>query len=333
MKKAYAILALLLFVACGPKPAEIKVATYNIYWLDDGISDARKQRLQTVIKELDADIIGFQEIQSQSALENILPKDYTVAMLDDPDELQELALAVRHPFEVTNIKMVFPEEVNERAFPQKRDLLQTYVEGYGRRFIVLVHHAKSRSGGRIETTSRREESATMIMRYLTSRVRYDNIVLLGDFNDNPDDRSLNILEYGTPDAPAGPDQTPDTFLFNTTETLLDQNHCSYGYNYLHDKIESLTFNPTVEGSRVENNKWRNKKHDFIKDVKVKTILFDQILVSQNLKDHVIKSGILTHAEAVKGTRSRIRLQGDNLTYTTRGDFASDHVPVWTILKF
>ena len=333
MKKAFAILTLFLFAACGPQPAQIKVATYNIYWLDDGISDARKQRLQTVIKELDADIIGFQEIQSQSALENILPKDYSIAMLDDPDERQELALAVRQPFEIIDFRMVFPQEVNDSGFPKKRDLLQAYVDGYGRRIIVLVHHAKSRSGGRIETAQRREEGATMIMRYLTSRVRYDNIVLLGDFNDNPDDRSLNILEYGTPDAPAGPDQTPDTFLFNTTETLLNNDQCSYGYNYLHDKIETPTFNPTVEGSRAENNKWRGKKYDFTKDVKIKAILFDQILVSQNLKDHVIESGIFTNAEAVKGTRSHIRFQSDNFTYTTRGTFASDHVPVWTILKF
>ncbi len=333
MKKTYVLLALLLFTACGPQPAEIKIATYNIYWLDDGISEARKQRLQTVIEELDADIIGFQEIQSQSALENILPKDYTISMLDDPDELQELALAVRPPFEVTNLKMIFPEEVNDNAFPKKRDLLQAYVEGYGRRLIVFVHHAKSRSGGRIKTAPRREASATMIMRYLTSRVKYDNIVLLGDFNDNPDDRSLNILEYGTPNAPAGPDQTPDTFLFNTTETLLNNDHCSYGYNYLYDKLKTPTFNPKIEGSRAENNKWRGKKHDFIKDVKIKANLFDQILVSQNLKDHVIQSNILTHPEAVKGTRSRIRFQGDELTYTTRGDFASDHVPVWTTLKF
>ena len=333
MRNTYILLFLFLVAACGPQPAEIKVATYNIYWLDDGISDARKQRLQTVIRELDADIIGFQEIQTKSALENILPDNYTVAMLDDPEELQELAVAVREPYEVTDIKMVFPEEVNDLAFPRNRDVLQLYVEGYGRRLIVLVHHAKSRSGGRIETSPRREESAAMIMRYLTSRVKYDQIVLLGDFNDNPDDRSLNILEYGSVDAPAGIDQEPDTFLFNTTEALLEQDQCSYGYNYLYDKTESVTFEPMVKGARAENNKWRDQPHDFMKDVKVKAILFDQILVSQNLKDHVTGSGILNTTAAVKGTRSRIRIQGDALTYTTRGTFASDHVPVWATLKF
>ena len=333
-RKTYlASLILLLFFACGPQPAEIKIATYNIYWLDDGISNTRQERLQTVINKLDADIIGFQEIQSKSALERILPDNYTIGMRDDPEELQELAIAVRDPYEITDLKMVFPEKVNDHAFPRKRDLLQAYVEGYGRRLIVLVHHAKSRSGGRDKTDSRREDSATMIASYLTSRVKYDYIVLLGDFNDNPDDRSLNILEYGDPDAPGGIDEASDTFLFNTSEALLDSNHCSYGYNYLHDKIESDTFDPMVSGARAENNKWRGKPHNFMRDVKVKAILFDQILVSQNLKHHVQSSGIFTHAEAVRGTRSRIRFSGDEINYTTRGDFASDHVPVWTILKF
>ena len=333
MRKISLLLFLLLFGACGSQPAEIKVATYNIYWLDDGISDVRKQRLQKVIDELDADIIGFQEIQSKSALENILPDNYTIAMMDDPEEFQEIALAVREPLEVTDIKMVFPEEVHDMAFPRKRDLLQLYVEGYGRRLTVLVHHAKSRSGGRIETNPRREESAKMIMRYLTSRVKYDKVIVLGDFNDNPDDRSLNILEYGSVDAPAGIDKMADTFLFNTSEKLLDQDYCSYGYNYLYDKIETGTFELRVDGARAENNKWRGKPHDFMKDVKIKTILFDQILVSQNLKDHVVDAGILNISEAVTGIRSRIQITSDTLTYTTRGTFASDHVPVWTILKF
>ncbi|MYD64093.1 MAG: hypothetical protein F4W91_23925 [Gemmatimonadetes bacterium] len=334
VKRTYlASLILLLFFACGPQPAEIKIATYNIYWLDDGISNARQERLQTVLRELNADIIGFQEIQSKSALERILPDNYTIGMLDDPEELQELAIAVREPFEITDLKMVFPEKVHDQAFPRKRDLLQAYVEGYGHRLIVLVHHAKSRSGGRAKTNARREASATMTMRYLTSRVKYDHIVLLGDFNDNPDDRSLNILESGNPDALAGIDYMPDAFLYNTSESLLDQDYCSYGYHDLYEKIESDIFEPMVPGARAENNKWRGESHNFARDVKVKAILFDQILVSQNLKDHVLSSGIFTHAEAVKGNRSRIRFSDGEIVYTIRGDLASDHVPVWTILKF
>jgi len=327
------LFVLLLLVGCESPPSEIKVATYNIYWLDDGISDARRERLQQVIQELDADIIGFQEIQSRSALENILPDEYEIGILDDKDELQELAVAVRRPFEIASLKMVFPEEVHDKAFPRKRDLLEAQVSGFGQLFTVLIHHAKSRSGGRMDTDERREAATRMMMQFLKSRVTQDQVMVLGDFNDNPDDRSVNILEYGTENVSGGVDDQPDTFLFNVTESLVEKNYCSYGYNYLYEDLKTLQFDPVVKGAREENNKWRGLEHDFMKDVQVKAILFDQILVSQNLKDRVKEVGVFTSASAVVGKRSRIRFQGDDLIYTTRGDFASDHVPVWAVLRF
>lgn len=323
----------MLVMGCGSSPSDVKVATYNVFWLDEDISEARRDRLQQVIRELDADMIGFQEIQSRAALENILPDGYEIGILDDKDELQEMAIAVRRPFEIVSLKMVFPDEVRDHAFPRKRDLLEAQVEGGGQLFTVLVHHAKSRSGGRVKTDERRVLASTMVMQFLTSRVKQDYVILLGDFNDNPDDQSVNILEYGTADAIGGVDQEPDTFLYNVTESLLEQNYCSYGYNYLYDDLKEPVFDPVVKGAREENNKWRGKEHDFMKDVKVKAILFDQILVSQNLKARVIDRGVFTGSSAVIGKRSRVRFEGNDLKYVTRGDFASDHVPVWAVLQF
>ena len=324
---------LVSLVGCGVAPASIKVATYNIYWLDNEISNERRDRLQQVIRELDADIIGFQEIQSRAALANILPEDYEIGILDDEEELLELAIAVKRPLTIASLEMVFPDEIYDDAFPRKRDLLEARVEGVGQSLHVFVHHAKSRRGGRVETDERRVMASKMIMQFLTSRVEKDRVILLGDFNDNPDDQSLNILEYGITNMDGGIDKNPDTFLYNVTESLLEKDYCSYGYNYLYDELKEPTFDPVVEGAREENNKWRGRKHDFFKDVKVKAILFDQILVSQNLKDHVVDRGVFTGASAVVGMRSRIRFKGDDLSYTTRGSFASDHVPVWALLKF
>ena len=201
-----------LLVGCGAHATTIKVATYNIYWLDDEISSARRDRLQQVIRELDADIIAFQEIQSRSALVNILPDHYEIGILDDEEELQELAIAVRHPLAIASLKMIFPEERHEKGFPRKRDLLEAQVEGFGQLFTVLVHHAKSRSGGRVKTDERRVTASTMIMQFLTSRVSQDLIILMGDFNDNPDDQSVNVLEYGVTHVENGIDKKPDTFF-------------------------------------------------------------------------------------------------------------------------
>ena len=39
--------------------------------------------------------------------------------------------------------------------------------------------------------------------YMKSNLAAENVILIGDFNDNPDDRSLNILEYEDKDAVGG----------------------------------------------------------------------------------------------------------------------------------
>ena len=111
-------------------------------------------------------------------------------------------------------------------------------------------------------------------------------------------------------------------------------HCSYGYTYLYRTHPEETFDLAVPGARAENNRWRGKEHDFYRDVRVKAVLFDQILTSLNLSRHVTEVGILNLTEAVKGDRTRIRFdESGNLVYTRWGTFASDHVPVWAKLRF
>ncbi len=323
----------LLIAVLSASAQEIRVATYNIFFLDETIIAERKQHLQEVMRALNADVIGFQEINSPAGLRNILPENYEVAMLDDPDETQELGLAVRPPLKITSFRAVFPDTVHDDAFPGGRDLLQVNVSGHGNDFVFLVHHAKSRYGGRIETDFQRIAASKLIMDHIKSKLQNQNVVVMGDFNDNPDDRSLNILEFGDANASGGIDSRDDTFLFNTTENLLDKNYCSYGYNYLFDTIaRSDTFNLMIEGSRAENNKWRDQPHDFMKDVKIKTILYDQILVSLNLKAKVIGMGVFNRTVAIAGKSSRIEMIDGKLRYTERHDLASDHVPVWAILN-
>lgn len=312
---------------------KLKFATYNMYFLDDGISDQRRSNLVAVIDKLDADVIGFQEVKNPVALENILPQNYTIAMIDDTTEVQEVALAVRTPLKIQSYKYVFPDTSLNDAFPRSRDLLQVEVGGYGKEFVFLVNHFKSRYGGRVETDERRVEATSMIVDYIRQNLINKNVILMADFNDDPDDRSLNILEYGDPQAVGGIDEMDDSFLFNTTEQLVARNYCSFGLNYIYADVQSDTFDARIPGSREENNKWRDREYDFYKDVKVKEILFDQILISLNLKSYFINSGVFNGSEAVRGKPSKIKFVEDGVIYTVRGSLASDHLPVWAVLKF
>jgi len=325
------IFALFLFFSLVAQ--SLKIATYNIYFLDDGISSERKHNLQTVIRELDADVIAFQEIKNPAALENILTPNYGIAMIDDSAEVQEVALAVRIPFGIKSYSYIFPDTLFDDAFPRTRDLLQVEVEAFDRDFYFLVHHFKSRSGGRRQTDERRNSASILIVKHIRRNLAGQNVILLGDFNDNPDDRTLNILEYGSSDAPAGIDEVEDTFLYNTSEALVEMDYCSWGYNYHFNEIQGDTFDLAIAGSRAENNKWRDRDYDYWKDVTIKEILFDQILVSMNLKSFVKKIGILNTASAVQGTPSKARFTDYGVEYPRRGSFASDHLPVWVLIEF
>ncbi len=331
------VLALLVVSACRApsrvSEKSLKIATYNIYFLDGGISEARRQHLRQVLAELDADVIAFQEINDPAALRNILPDGYAVAMIDDPNEVQELALAVRAPLRIRGYRYAFPDSSYDDAFPRSRDLLQVEAEGLGRTWVFLVHHAKSRRGGRWRNDARRERATALMVDYIRRNLRGRSVVILGDFNDNPDDRSVNILEYGDRNAPAGIDTMPDAFLFNATEALLAQEYASYGYHALYGEVEQDTFPPAVPGSRAENNRWRGREHDYYRDVQIKAILFDQILVSSDLRDAVAAAGVFHRSVAVRGEPSRIRFDDGRLVYTRRGSLASDHVPVWVALRW
>ncbi len=332
--RALFILISLAIVFQGTSIAQkLRFATYNIYFLDEEISEDRRSNLMAVIEELDADVIGFQEIKNPTALKNILSENYAIAMIDDTSEVQEVALAVRSPLRIKSYGYVFSDTSFDDAFPRSRDLLQVEVEGYGKDFVFLVHHFKSRYGGRLETDARRVAAAQLIVEYIKENLQNRYVVLLADFNDNPDDRSLNIMEYGDPQAIGGIDEVDDTFLFNTTESLLEKDYCSYGLNYIYKDIETDTFSLEIEGAREENNKWRGREVDYFKDVKIKATLFDQILISLNLKDYFVKSGIFNRSIAVIGESSKVKFVDDGLIYTERGSLASDHLPVWVMLKF
>ncbi|MCI0724765.1 MAG: endonuclease/exonuclease/phosphatase family protein [Acidobacteria bacterium] len=236
-----AVLLLLLSVpAWGQQP--VRVATYNIRFFDTNVTQQgdRLQKLQEVIQLLDADVIGLQEIDDRAALELLFaPSQWTIVIDNDSANNQDVTVVVRQPFTVIGVdsdldaedrNFLFPGAQNNTNFPNRRDLLaiEIQVPGQSSTFFVMVHHAKARSGGRASTDSRREGASRDILRVLEQDFDDRDYILLGDFNDNPDDRSLNILEMGNPDAPGGPEEIQGPFLINLLEPLVVLDHVSHG---------------------------------------------------------------------------------------------------------
>lgn len=321
----------------GNQNEPIRVATYNIEWFGgQGSSPERIERLKRVIDLLDADVIGLQEIADEDALRLIFSEDEWQIMIDEgSNDNQDVALAVRLPFmmvghegaaniDAEDENFLFPSDdsSNNFFFPNQRDILfsEIQIPGSDRTVFVMVQHAKSRSGGRTTTDPRREGASLLIVQEIERRFDGEAIILLGDFNDNPDDVSLNILETGDADAVAGPDDnSDDRFFVNLTQPLLAEDHVSWGLT--EDDIENGLIITSVEGSRGHNNETRGTSGV------IAPILFDQILASSVMLDEytVTLTEVFDDPVAQEGHAS-------GQTVVPR-EYASDHLPVLVELTF
>ena len=157
---------------------------------------------------------------------------------DDSNDAQDLAIVVRRPLtfkdrtdlDADDADFLFPGPTFENLFRNRRDVLVGVVEipGETEPLHVMVVHEKSPLGGRAVTDSIREGAARALVQKLDRDYEDKRFILLGDFNDNPDDKSLNILETGDIDAQGGAEENDGAFLSNPAEHLVALDKVSHG---------------------------------------------------------------------------------------------------------
>lgn len=307
-----------LLTALSAAAEAIRVASYNIKFLNTGVTSQgnRLDKLREVVAALDADVIGLQEIADRAAIELVFPPAQWNIVIDDASgDDQDVALVARKgTLTIKGHQFLFPDSQDNTFFPNRRDVLCVEIElpNSAGTFLVMVQHAKSRYGGRSQSDSRREGAA----RKLVEKIRQDfddrDFILLGDFNDNPDDRSLNILETGNPDALAGPEEMDGPLLVNLMDQLCADGHVSHGRNS--SDIVGERINTLDPNSRARNNAGRGT------DANTGDILFDQILFPVWMVNKYVGGSVrvFDHTSAVLGNDS---------------NRASDHLPVYAEFDF
>lgn len=309
------------------KHAGLRVMAYNIEWFGENSSTERIANIKSVIANIDPDVIGLEEIQSRKALSQIFDETWEIGIKDEASEPQEPAIAVRKPLKLESFDTVFKDSSLDVAFPGKRDVLRAVVSTpAGMKLVFYVVHMKSRSGGRLQTDHQRVMSAGLLSAYLAAQ-KNENSIVLGDFNDTPDDQSMNIFETGDLKAVAKTETDPDTFMVNLMEPLWAKDMCTIGMDRL---FRGSDLDTVVKGARDENTKFMGKDYKFPDDVAVTQIMFDQILVSQDLSKMVEgESQVYAKADALRGRSVRAtRDNNGNATYQDPGTQASDHLPVF-----
>jgi len=142
-------------------------------------------------------VIGLAEIENISALNDLVNKTRLkegnyAAILEEGSDPRGIDVALIY-------RKTVMKYISHKAFPsaqsfRTRNIL--YVEladAEKDTFHIFVNHWKSRSGGAAQTEPQRIENAKILKRLTDSLLRRNpaaNVILLGDFNDEPDNKSL-----------------------------------------------------------------------------------------------------------------------------------------------
>jgi endonuclease/exonuclease/phosphatase family metal-dependent hydrolase len=276
-----------------------------------------------VLQHLDADLFAFQEVADVAALRKVLPQAYEIVMTAEGGKGQNLAVAIRAPVQLVSEPVpLFEGPLYDEAFPDQRDPMRLYlhIPSIGTVAVYVVHF-KSRSGGRATTEPRRIAASSLLAAWIRSRGD-KNVIVLGDFNDTPDDASLNILETGNLLAVGRIENEPDPFLVNLCEPLAAEDYVSIEVQQLY---RGKPLEPIARGAREDNDRLRGKDYEYPKDVLVQQALFDQILVSPNLSRRVEgrRAKVYAGEDALRGMASGRRGEGS---------LASDHLPVYADIR-
>ena len=184
------------------------------------------------------EIIGMCELENRKVLEDMIAKTplynagYEIIHYESPDSRGiDVGLLYRDryfkPLESYPIPVIFPETTRPT-----RDIL--YVKGIastGDTLHVFVNHWPSRWGGQLETEPKRMYVASVLRHHVDSLFEHfenPNILISGDLNDYPDNKSLTeTLHAGT----EGYDSPEAESLYNLSYYLqMNENQGSHKYH-------------------------------------------------------------------------------------------------------
>ena len=261
-----------------------RVASFNVLNLFDKIDDPDKRdegthpksveserALAEIMESSEADVIALQEVENIDILtqfrnSNGLADDYPHVVLVEGNDGRgiDVALFSKHP--ITNVEShkdeVFPiEGQKDRGF--LRDLLQADIEipDYGPVRFFVNHFASKRGGKRADSMREAEaQAARNIIKRETADFPGQKYVMLGDFNDTPDSKSVQTLTrkdndgWGLVDAFR---DEPDTVSYPTSERTARK----WGYK----RIDQILLSPEMAKDQVEEQAHKHPRSEDASD--------------------------------------------------------------------
>ena len=180
---------------------ELKANRSQVYWdkidkLGKVISELGKEKAKT-----SPAIIGVSEIENKQVLEDLVKNKhlkkqrYGIIHFDSPDKrgIDVALLYQQRYFKPVHFEAVNPNIYSNNKKVYTRDILR--VSGYldDELVHILVNHWPSRRGGEAKSSPLREKAAykvTQIMEKIRENDKDAKIIIMGDFNDDPMNKSF-----------------------------------------------------------------------------------------------------------------------------------------------
>ena len=225
--KIIMFLLIVLLLTINARQDTVYVASWNVENLFDNVDDPKKNdeefmaaglkewtdkriynkmsNLASVLKYMNngkgPDLIGFIEVEHQPLLEKIAVnffkgRSYKVIGFESPDSR---GIDNYIMYDSDKLELIEHNKITVKFYDSNyvtRDILHGSFNFEGEQIDMFVNHWPSRRGGEEHSQTRRLTAASTLKRYLDSLAvvrNSPNFIIVGDFNDEPDNYSLETI--------------------------------------------------------------------------------------------------------------------------------------------
>ena len=163
------------------------------------VYDLKINNSAKVLFDLNVDVLGLCEVENIKVLEDLneayKERNYKIIHYDSPDErgIDNALMYDENQFSIIESRPI--KNIIKKG-DRTRDIL--YVKGlYDRELLHLfINHWPSNYGGKERAIPKRMSTANLLINEISMIKEEDQdaeIILLGDFNENPDDKNIELL--------------------------------------------------------------------------------------------------------------------------------------------
>ena len=168
--------------------------------VDQKIYDLKIKNCSEVVSDLDVDILGLCEVENIKVLNDLniaYPKrNYDIIHYESPDNrgIDNALLYDKSHFSIISSKAILNSLDNSG---KTRDILYVLGEFQNTLLHIFINHWPSNYGGKEKSIPKRTSTAKLVINEIEKirqHDKYAEIILLGDFNEDPNDINMQMLE-------------------------------------------------------------------------------------------------------------------------------------------